>query len=70
MVTRMAGVFVMKLAERDTLSFSSTNTETMINDYVSAIDQPMIVRNKRQRLFYDSLGPNGTRSIRCSEISC
>ena len=70
MVTRMAGVFVMKLAERDTLSFSAANTETMINDYVSAIDQPMIVRNKIKDLFYDFLGFNGTRSIRRSEVSC
>ena len=69
MVTRMAGVFVMKLAERDTLSFSSINTETMINDYVSAIDQPMIV-SWYLKIFNDSLGFNGTGSARCAQISC
>ena len=41
MVTRMAGVFVMKLAQRDNLAFSAGSTVDMVNEYVDAVDTPM-----------------------------
>merc|ERR1711970_527566 len=41
MVTRMAGVFVMKLAQRENLAFSAGSTQTMVSDYINAIDASM-----------------------------